>query len=291
MKKIGIIGQGFVGGAVREGMKDYFQCLTYDINPALSNSNLEEMIRECKVIFMCLPTPMVGETGQCFTGIIEKSLTEVNEIAGKYLKENLIESEPIVVLKSTVPVGTTKRLDETFPNVIMTFNPEFLTEANAVEDFKNQNRIVVGGNGKNGAAEYVGEYYNEAFPDEEACEIIITDYSTAELVKYTTNCFLALKVSFANEMYDIAEALEVDYSKMVDIATLDTRLGKSHWRVPGPDGDRGYGGHCFPKDMAALVYEAEKLGENPTVLKAAINKNNLVRKDRDWEKQVGRAIV
>ena len=88
-----------------------------------------------------------------------------------------------------------------------------------------------------------------------------------------------------------ATALNVDYDKVVEYATLDSRLGDSHWAVPGPDGDFGFGGHCFPKDLAAIIKLCNTLDINPTVLNAVNKKNNEVRRDRDWEKMEGRAVV
>ena len=113
------------------------------------------------------------------------------------------------------------------------------------------------------------------------------------MVKYVTNSFLATKVSFANEMYEICDYLKIDYDKVIEYAMHDERLGYSHWSVPGPDGDFGYGGHCFPKDVKALISVAMELDSdiNPIMLKATNEKNNKVRKNRDWEKQEGRAVI
>ena len=111
------------------------------------------------------------------------------------------------------------------------------------------------------------------------------------MVKYFTNCFLATKVSFANEMYQLCEGLELDYDKVVEYSILDSRLGNSHWAVPGPDGDFGYGGHCFPKDLQALLSLTEDLNSVNNVLCAVQETNNNVRNNRDWEKMKGRAIT
>jgi UDPglucose 6-dehydrogenase len=111
------------------------------------------------------------------------------------------------------------------------------------------------------------------------------------MVKYVTNSFLATKVSFANEMYQICEGLDVDYDKVIEYATYDERLGKSHWAVPGPDGDFGYGGHCFPKDVKALISVAEGLNIFPEMLLSTDTKNTEVRTNKDWEKMKGRAII
>jgi UDPglucose 6-dehydrogenase len=128
-------------------------------------------------------------------------------------------------------------------------------------------------------------------------QLIKTSSTTAEMVKYVTNCFLATKVAFANEMYQTCfelnnHGLNVDYDKVIEYAKHDHRLGDTHWAVPGPDGNYGFGGHCFPKDLNALMFLAKKYGVLPTVLQAVWDKNLEVRQKhyRDWEKQVGRAV-
>jgi UDPglucose 6-dehydrogenase len=175
-----------------------------------------------------------------------------------------------------------------FKNIQIVFNPEFLTEANSVEDFKNQNRIIIGG--PRLANTKVKKIFAKAFPK---VPIIKTSSTIAEMVKYFLNCFLATKVSFANEMYEICNYLKIDYDKVTEYAIYDERLGKSHLNVPGPDGDFGYGGHCFPKDVKALINVAMEVDSDvdPIMLKATNNKNNKIRKNRDWEKQEGRAVI
>ena len=129
--------------------------------------------------------------------------------------------------------------------------------------------------------------FDRAFPK---VSIIKTSGTIAEMIKYVTNTFLATKISFANEMYQLCEALDIDYDKVIEYARYDDRLGNSHWSVPGHDGDFGFGGHCFPKDIAALAYVANQLGVDRTMLVAAMTKNNLVRTDLDWTRQIGRAV-
>ena len=110
------------------------------------------------------------------------------------------------------------------------------------------------------------------------------------MVKYLTNTFLSVKVSFANEIYQLCNKLEIDYDKVVEYATLDPRLGDSHWSVPGPDGDFGFGGHCFPKDLAAMIDLSFKLHTTNNVLCATESTNDDVRALRDWELMKGRAV-
>ncbi len=166
------------------------------------------------------------------------------------------------------------------------FNPEFLTEANAIEDFNNQNRIILGGH--KDVTSYLKTIYIKVFPQ---ARIIKTDSTHAEMVKYLINTFLSTKVSFANEMYEISKSLGIDYDKVIEYATLDDRLGKSHWNVPGPDGDFGFGGHCFPKDLQALISLAHDLNVSPRILTAVDCKNNDVRKNKDWKQMRGRAVI
>jgi UDPglucose 6-dehydrogenase len=166
------------------------------------------------------------------------------------------------------------------------FNPEFLTEANAVEDFNNATRIVLGG--PRPSTTKLKTIYRKVFPK---ANIVKTGSTHAEMVKYVTNTFLATKVSYANEIYKISSALGLDYDKVIEYATLDDRLGKTHWAVPGPDGDFGYGGHCFPKDLQAIVHLAENLDIDCDVLNATIDTNDKVRLNRDWEQMKGRAVT
>ena len=271
--KLGIIGQGFVGNAVYQKFKNYYKVLTYDIQAMLCNASMEEVC-QCDHIFICLPTPMDKE-GKCHIGIVEEALAFVD----KHSKAKT------AIIKSTIVPGTTKDWNKKF-NIDIVFNPEFLTEANAVDDYENQTRIILGGPRK--ATTKLKPIFSKVFPK---ASIIKTDSTYAEMVKYVTNAFLATKVSFANEMYQICEGLDVDYDKVIEYACYDDRLGKSHWAVPGPDGNFGYGGHCFPKDIKALINVAKDLNVVPEILTATDSKNFHVRDDRDWENMKGRAII
>jgi len=277
---IGIIGQGFVGSAVREGMKNYFNIYTYDKDKSknVNVDSIEKLTVLTKHIFLCVPTPM-KKNGECDLSIVRSVLSELSEAV------KLNNKDIVVILKSTIPPGTTKSLNKEYKNLSIVFNPEFLTEANAVEDYKNQSRIIIGGDRK--VSSEVKHIFAKAFPK---VNIIKTDSTTAEMIKYVTNTFLATKVAFANEMFYLCKNLDIDYDKVIEYARYDDRLGHSHWDVPGPDGDYGYGGHCFPKDIKALEFLAKSLGADTTMLTAAIEKNSLVRTNLDWLTQVGRAV-
>mgnify|MGYP001296715520 CR=1 FL=1 len=273
MGKIGIVGQGYVGTALKVGFEPHYDVVTYDKYDLSksTHSKLSDIVRESEIIFVCVPTPMEKD-GTCHTGIVEEVIKEINETA----------NGQIVVIKSTVPPGTTDRLHRKYKSVKVIFNPEFLTEANFIQDFKNQNRIILGGT-RNGTNK-VRTLYSRVFPH---ATIVKTGAKHAEMVKYFTNCFLATKVSFANEMYNICEQLDLDYDKVVEYATYDERLGKSHWAVPGPDGDMGFGGHCLPKDLSAIINAFETFG----LLEAVEQVNDQVREERDWEEMKGRAVI
>jgi UDPglucose 6-dehydrogenase len=277
---IGIVGQGFVGSAVKAGFCDYISVLTYDKDPIKESTcnSLYEIVEKTDVIFVCLPTPM-RKTGQCDLSIIDSVVHEIDEIAGKLNKEK------IAIIKSTIPPGTTEELNKEVENIQIVFNPEFLTEANHIHDFKNQTRIIIGG--PRPSSTIVKSVFRKVFP---TVPIIKTGSNTAEMVKYFTNCFLATKVTFANEMYQVCQKIDVDYDKVTEYALHDKRIGRSHLSVPGPDGDLGFGGHCFPKDLNAIIYLASVLGVDATLLSAVDEKNNTLRSNRDWEKMIGRAV-
>ena len=279
-ESLGIIGQGFVGSAVREGMKNHFdvKCFDKDPNKFSNVGSIFEIVELTKTTFLCVPTPM-KKSGECDLTILESALNEINECA------KALNKDQIVVIKSTIPPGTTERLNDKYGFLDIVFNPEFLTEANAVNDYLNQNRIIVGGE-RPGSTE-VKRIFAKAFPK---VPVIKTSSTIAETIKYVTNTFLAMKVSYANEIYQLCQGLNIDYDKVIEYARYDDRLGNSHWSVPGPDGDFGFGGHCFPKDIAALQFLAKQLNVDTTMLTATIEKNTQVRTDLDWTKQLGRAV-
>ena len=278
---IGIVGQGFVGSAIREGLKGFHDVYTYDLRPEIRNcESLVALVEKSKIIFACVPTPM-RQDGRCDTRLISKVVHDIDRASAALETEN----KKIVVVKSTVPPGTTDRLDRECLYVDVMFSPEFLTEANSFNDFKNQTRIILGG--PRPATSIVKTMFRKAFPQ---VPIIKTGSRTAETVKYFTNCFLSTKVSFANEMKQICDSLGIDYDKVVEYTLCDTRLGKTHWSVPGPDGHLGFGGHCFPKDLRAMISIASDLGVTTTILESVWEKNSEVREVKDWEEMKGRAI-
>ena len=273
--RIGIIGQGFVGSAIKNGLEKSYEVLAYDIVKEKSNTSLESVCCNSEIIFVCIPTPM-RNSGECDTRLLEGVIKDI--------EENRSNNLPIVIIKSTVPPGTTNRIGKEYDFPIC-FSPEFLTEANSFEDFKNQTRIIIGG--PRPATGKIKQMFRKVFPE---IPIVKTGTKTAEMVKYFTNCFLATKVTFGNQMYQICKESDVDYDKVCEYALYDKRIGNTHLAVPGPDGDFGYGGHCFPKDLSAMIYFSKKLDVTPSLLEEVKSFNTRVRKNRDWETMKGRAI-
>ena len=281
MRKIGIVGQGFVGTAVREGLKQFYEIDTFDLDETKRDVDyIEDIIDRNNIIFVCLPTPMKKD-GSCDISIVENTVMELDNLA---LTRQC--SNRIIIIKSTIPPGTTERLNKECKHIQVVFNPEFLTEANFIEDFKNQDRIIIGG--PRPASTKVRQLFYKAFPKS---HIIKTGSTTAEMVKYFTNTFLATKVSFANEIYQICEKLNIDYDKVFEYALHDKRIGNSHLAVPGPDGKNGFGGSCFPKDINALISVSNDLGLDLPTLKGAWKTNLRVRPEEDWKELKGRAVV
>ena len=212
--------------------------------------------------------------GSCNTSIVEGEIEKLDKL-GKYT----------IVVKSTVIPGTTKAWNMKYKSDIV-FNPEFLTEKNAVKDFENQKHIVLGGPIK--ASDEIKKVYEIVF---EKVKISCVEETTAELLKYYLNCFLAVKVSFANEMYGLSNKLGVSYDSLLSLVLEDERIGKTHLKVPGHDGDFGFGGHCFPKDLKALLNLTNELKTPNNVLSSAQITNLKVRINRDWEQMKGRVIL
>ena len=278
---IGIVGQGYVGTAVNEVFSKHYDVETYDLDiDKCSVDYLEDLVELSNIIFVCVPTPMKKD-GSCDTSIVEAVVKDINDMV---VSRNV--SGRIVAIKSTIPPGTTNRLNKECKNISVIFNPEFLTEANFIDDFKNQNRIIIGG--ERPSTTKLRQVYSLAFPN---AKIVKTGSKTAEMVKYMTNTFLATKVSFANEMKMICDGLDIDYDKVVEYSTYDERLGKSHWAVPGPDGKLGFGGSCFPKDINALLDLANKFEIDVFTLDGAWETNLQVRPEQDWKKLRGRAVT
>jgi UDPglucose 6-dehydrogenase len=272
MYKIGIVGYGFVGKAVEYGFKEGNEIYIYDkFMPMLP---LAEVVEKSEVIFIGVPTPM----SRAYTKI---DLSIVNEVTAETVKlAKKLKKKPIIVLKSTIVPGTTRRLIKELKYPRIAFNPEFLTEANYLEDFVNADRIVIGAD-NNEVKQWVVDLYRATFPK---TPIFETDPTTAEVVKYMANTYLATKVIFANEMADLCEKLGVRYDEMKKMVVADHRIYDSHLDITAT---KGFGGKCFPKDTVALLGLAKELGVDLAVINASWKKNLKIRKVRDWEQIEG----
>lgn len=241
--KLTIAGYGFVGKAHLALLKD-----THDIeivDPAVNDNTISA---DTEGVIVCVSTPQ-SKDGSCYMDNVV----------------DVIESSPDVpiLIKSTISVEGWKMLQERFPNRMLNFSPEFLRADTAVEDLKNMDLMLIGGTSCN--------FWCKVF--DISCEV--ADPEQLILAKYARNSFLALKVSFFNQLYDLCAALDVEYAAVAHYTGLDPRITESHTQVTE---QRGFGGHCFPKDLQALLTTAKQAGVDLTLLKEADFYNNKVRK-------------
>lgn len=291
-KKIAVIGTGYVGLVTGVGlsMKHNVVCCDIDKNKiellnnglmpiveegleslVLQNvssgrlrfsSNVDASIQDADIIFIAVGTPMADE-GQA-------DLSAIKSVA-KTIGKNL-NNYKVIVTKSTVPIGTGSLIKNIIADSSdyaavydIVSNPEFLREGQAVYDFLNPDRIVIGATSKR-AHEVMQEVYE---PWLEKAPIVLTNVETAEAIKYASNAFLAVKISFINEFANLCDVTDVDVATVSKAMGLDTRIG-SQFLKAGP----GYGGSCFPKDTQALAYIADQQNIDLHVVKAAIAAND-----------------
>ena len=265
MNKIGIIGNGFVGNAVFEGLRGHYMMYSYDIDESKRKNSLDEINTQTEVVFLCVPTPM-SKTGDIDISILHSVIKKL--YPGK-----------ILIVKSTVTPSAALQLIKNFPQQNLVFNPEFLTEKTAVNDFKEPSRIVLGGDEK--YTKEVENIYKKVFHTG-GIEFIKTDAKTACFIKYFSNCFFAAKVSLMNEFRQVSDAAGIDWNIALRGLLTSGWVNPMHTLVPGPDGDYGFGGKCFPKDINAFIEYSQSLDVDTKLLKSAWEKNLEVRKDKNW---------
>lgn len=265
-KSIAIIGYGYVGKAIEAYFKDHFRIALYD--PYLGYSD-KEPINNADLAIVCVPTPMQDD------GSVD--LSAINEIFA-WIKT------PLIVIKSTVPPGTTERLAKTCHlEERLVFSPEYIGEGNYptpfwkdipdATDMKRHSFFIFGGHKK--ATAPVMEFFKRVSGAH--ARYMYTDSTTAELVKYMNNAWLATKVTFMNEFFEIAERFDVDYNALRELVLLDGRVGASHTLVYTEK--RGFGGKCLPKDVNGIVKAAEEKGYAPKLLKEVLESNKRFRKE------------
>jgi len=270
---VGIIGNGFVGNAVYQNVRDKVETKIYDVDKNRSLNTFEEVLEQ-EYIFVCVPTPMKVD-GSCDLSILEKLFEDISE-----KNEDPLGKERTFIIKSTVPIGTTKKLVEKYPLLWIVHNPEFLTARNAVSDLAKADRTVIGGD-PNLTGRVAKLYWGYVYWNQEP-EIIQTTSDESEAIKYFSNVFLAYKVAYFNKVYDVCEKLGMDYKNLRKGITTDPRIGESHTQVPGIDNDRGFGGTCFPKDLNSLIHQMESHDINADMLTEVWLYNESIRKVIDW---------
>ena len=272
---IGIIGYGFVGKALHNGLAKKIPDLRFKIFDVKgmvgAPDNLFDVATYSDYIFVCVPTPTNFSTLKQDLSIVRKVVRDIVPFTN--------DTNKVIVIKTTTLPGTTHDLAIEHPYSQFVFNPEFLTEAHFMEDFLNQTRIVLGG--YEGARERVRRLYFKGWPK---AEYYLVSHTEAELIKYGANCCMAVKVAFFNEINEICERMGANFDQVRRGIVSDKRIGPSHSAVPGPDGLKGFGGKCFPKDLLALIGEArDELMLNLHVMPGAWETNIDVREHNDWE--------
>ena len=301
---IGVVGNGFVGNAIVRAFRGQTEgtayVRVYDKDETRSENELHDVIGS-DYVFVCLPTPMKSADGaDCDLSILEDFFDNLPQKKAPVLpREHYSQRSPsmkessedrplqfweddvtIYIVKSTVPVGTVEALSKKHPHLSIVHSPEFLTARNALHDFVNADRHVVGGNEH--LCNAVVALYEDFFPNVPTVKMSSNE---SECVKYFANCFLATKVVLFNEMRLLCDNLGMgddEWERIVDAVAEDSRIGVSHTTVPGPDGQRGFGGGCFPKDLNALIHTMQKNGVNPLILKSVWEQNKELRENWDW---------
>lgn len=279
--RVGIVGGGFVGKATAGFASTSTTVLIYDLQPHLRSPSevCIEDIYDCDVVFVSVPTPMSND-GSCHINIVKRVVKDLQTHGTKH-----------IVIRSTVPIGTSDDLKTHFM-------PEFLTEKNWFDDFRECSNWIVGVNESCPENEEFQEIMRTVIQNARQDEKILHDSvhfctpKEAETLKYFRNCFLATKVAFCNEMYRLCESHEISYDHISTMVALDPRIGSSHMTVPGHDGRFGFGGTCFPKDLSSLIHQFHVQNVPCPLLETAQRRNlEMDRPEQDWKHDQGRAVV
>lgn len=286
--KVGVIGNGFVGKATQIlGKCSIANMIIYDIDPlkCIPLGTTLNDICHCNLVFVCVPTPFNVDSKQCDTRIVQSVVTNIRMEC-----ERSDLSIPGIVVRSTVPPGTCDRLG-------VCHMPEYLTEANWPIDFVNTKVWEIGLPSKPiFTIDIVLYIHTILYTCKEEGIIKYSDYnlnhsSVTETAKYMRNAMLAVRVGVCNEFEAFCKTQNIDYECVRQLVTSDPRIGPAHTKVPGPDGKRGFGGTCLPKDLKAIIREMMVSGATPMILMACSNRNDLLdRPNYEWMEDVGRAI-
>lgn len=261
--KVGVVGVGMVGGAMKRYLekKEGIELFLYDKGQNLGSPG---EVNKAEIVFVCVPTPYLKDGKGFDLSYVEETLSWLN-------------GEKVVVIKSTVLPGTTETLQAKYPNHKLLMNPEFLTEETADQDMNYPDRQIIGYTAK--SHDVAGDLMQllPLAPFER-----ILPATEAELVKYFGNTWFSVKVSFANQMYDLCQSLGVDYDRMVEAAAADKRIGRTHLNV-WHKGYRGYGGKCLVKDIRALIQLADFKNVDLKIHKITEAVNNDLMKQQNIE--------
>lgn len=270
---IGIIGYGVVGKATARVWMEHADVKVFDIDDNKKTHEFAE-VAQCDFVFICVPTP-ANRDGSCNTDYVGET---VERIAGFY--KSLLEEVPnVIAIRSTVPIGTTQRL-ESFYSVPLFHYPEFLTARCSLVDAQTPSRNIVGTTSttRNSMCEtWFRKLLMQRFP---GTPVMFAESHETEAAKLVANAFFATKVSFFNEMKNTLEAIGPDHITWENVRNLvlsDGRIAHSHTQVPGPDGKFGFGGSCLPKDLSNLLHQAQQVGTTPVILHAVQTRNILDR--------------
>lgn len=245
--KTGIVGLGCVGKAYAGIISNKEDVYVYDIRTPTENDLKEypnwyydlQDLRHCDILILCLPTPTDPDT----------EIVNVNAHHNVLQTLTDISYEGSVIIKSTITPDVLSELFNKFNKLSIGYSPEFLKEASAFEDLLTTDMHFVAGCNK--AVEDYKNFIKRSKTESDECHEIDC-YKKLSLMKYSINVFLATKVLFFNNMFDICNKEGVEYEELINLLSKDKRLGDSHMKVPGPDGSRGFGGMCFPKDTKAF---------------------------------------
>jgi len=268
--KIGIVGYGFVGKAVKYGFENNHAIFIYDRYMSQTLS-LKEVCERSEIIFVCLPTPFDNDTLHIDLSIMDEVIEEICSLV----------NDKLIVIKSTVVPGTTQSYSQKYTNNSFAFNPEFLTEKNHLHDFMHPDRIILGGDDE--AITKLKALYR-SMQSFRHTNILMMSVTAAEIVKYQANILLATKVAICNIFYDLCETLNEDYEMVRAGTVTDKRIGLSHTSVTK---ERGFGGKCFTKDLAAIIGRCKELKVDCKLLEEIFDYNLRIRKEKDWEKIPG----
>jgi UDPglucose 6-dehydrogenase len=261
--KVGIVGLGVIGGALYKACQvKGMDVVGYDKYVDGPNAQTLPEILKTDLTFLCLPSPTKGKQQEL--GALHETLL--------FLNKNSYRG--VAVVRSTVIPGTTDALQEVFPNVPLAHCPEFLTAATPFEDLIKQKAILVGGSDLK-ARTITRDFWHKF--DKKVPVYELSSARESEMAKYIHNCFLATKVTFFNEIYEICKSADIHFDEAVSGAMALGQIGEGHAKVPGPDGSLGFGGMCFVKDTAAMLGFSKNLGLLSEVVSAVVEKNKRIR--------------